>query len=444
MPGAPAADATLRQATRAMRPVVVFLMVLYFFAVLDRLNVGFAALTMNKALGLNPAQFGFGAGLFFVSYVLLEVPSNLLMGRYGPRRWIARIVITWGLCSTATAFVVGEHSFYAVRLLLGAAEAGFFPAVITYVSRWFPARDRARMNTLFLLGIPLSGLASSFLAAALLSLDGLLGVAGWQWLFICEGLPPVLLGFAVLRYLPDDPSSARFLTPAQAYALTEALRDEQAGVERAFPLSTRQALLSAPCLLLGLTYFGITVGLSTLGFWLPQAVNSLGQHSPVVVGLLTAVPLGVGALVMMAASINSDRTGERLWHFFAMGGVATTGWLLFGSLNSPVAGLLLIAVAAGGTYGMVSLFWTLPSAYLSGRAAVPGIALISALGTTGAFVGPWVIGQLRHLTGDFSLAFAFVGVCTAVSGVIGLGVGRRIFNEHVGAGLPAKRIIALD
>ena len=444
MSEAAAPDATLRQATRAMRPVVVFLMVLYFFAVLDRLNIGFAALTMNKALGLNPAQFGFGAGLFFVSYVLLEVPSNLLMVRYGPRRWIARIVITWGLCSTATAFVAGEHSFYAVRLLLGIAEAGFFPAVITYVSRWFPARERARMNTLFLLGIPISGLASSLLAAACLSLDGLLGLAGWQWLFICEGLPPALLGFVVLRYLPDDPSGTRFLTPAQADALTEALKNEQASVERAFPLSMKQALLSATCLSLGLTYFGITVGLSTLGFWLPQAVNSLGRHSPVIVGLITAVPLGLGALTMVVASSSSDRTGERLWHFFAMAALATVGWLLFGSSRSPGAGLLLVAVAAGGTYGMVSLFWTLPSTYLSGRAAAPGIALISALGTTGAFVGPWVIGQLRHQTGNFGLAFVFVGVCTAVSGVVGLVVGRRIFNEHAGAGLPAERIIALD
>jgi ACS family tartrate transporter-like MFS transporter len=442
MSGASAGVTALSQAVRAMRPVVVALMILYFFAVLDRLNVGFAALTMNNALGLSPSQFGFGAGLFFYPYVLMEVPSNLLMTRYGPRRWIARIVITWGIVSTATAFVTGPHSFYAVRILLGAAEAGFFPAVITYIARWFPARERARMNTLFLLGIPLSGVVSSFLATVCLSLDGLLGLAGWQWLFVCEGVPPILLGIAVLFFLPDDPSTARFMTQAQSEALTNALNAEQAAIHPGTPLSTWQVLRSPTCLLLAVAYFGITVGLSTLGFWLPQAVGSLGGHSPVVIALLTAVPLGFGALTMIAVAISSDRSGDRLWHFACMTLMAALGWLLFGLFNSPSSGLAFIAIAAGGTYGMFSLFWTIPSVYLSGRAAAAGIAFISAVGTTGAAVGPWAIGQLRQFTGNFGLAFSFVAACIAVGGLIGLMVGRRIFQN---ADLSStKPILAID
>jgi MFS transporter, ACS family, tartrate transporter len=442
MPKAPAETTALSQAVRAMRPVVISLMVLYFFAVLDRLNVGFAALTMNKALGLSPSQFGFGAGLFFYPYVLMEVPSNLLMTRYGPRRWIARIVITWGIVSTATAFVTGPHSFYTVRILLGAAEAGFFPAVITYIARWFPARERARMNTLFLLGIPLSGVVSSFLATACLSLDGLLGLAGWQWLFVCEGLPPILLGIVVLFLLPDDPSTARFMTQAQSEALTNALATEQATIQAGVPLSTWQVLRSPTCLLLAVAYFGITVGLSTLGFWLPQAVGSLGGHSPAVIALLTAVPLGFGALTMIAVAISSDRSGDRLWHFACVTLMAALGWLLFGMFNSPSGGLAFIAIAAGGTYGMLSLFWTIPSVYLSGRTAAAGIAFISAVGTTGAAIGPWAIGQLRQFSGNFSLAFSFVAACIAVGGLIGLIVGRRIFQN---ADLSStKPILAID
>jgi ACS family tartrate transporter-like MFS transporter len=437
-------DALLKQATRSMRPLVAFLMALYFFAVLDRLNVGFAALTMNKALGLGPAQFGFGAGLFFYSYVILEIPSNILLQRFGARRWIARIVVTWGICSTATAFVTGEKSFYVVRLLLGAAEAGFFPAIIFYISRWFPPSDRARMNTLFLLGIPLSGIASSFLASACLSLDGVGGVAGWQWLFICEGVPPILCGFAVLRFLPDSPADARFLTSAQSAALATALDRDQAAVSGTFPLSVVGALFSPICLLLGVAYFGITVGLSTLGFWLPQAVASLGKNSVVVVGLMTAIPLGIGASIMLAASLSSDRRGERLWHFGAMTVLAAAGWLLFGQVSSSVARLLLIGVAAGGTYGMLSLFWTLPGTYLSGRAAAPGIAFISALGTTGAAVGPWAIGVLRRIGGDFTLAFGFVAACIAVGGMTGLLVGSHILRRYAVAVSAPKRIIAFD
>ena len=423
-------DATIKSATRALRPIVVFLMALYLFAVLDRLNVGFAALTMNKDVGLGPAQFGFGAGLFFLAYVIFEVPSNLFMQRYGPRRWIARVVITWGICSTATALVYSRNSFYLVRILLGLAEAGFFPAVITYISRGFPARERARMNTLFLLGIPLSGVVASFLAAGCLALNGWLGLHGWQWLFICEGAPPIVLGLVVLRYLPDDPSKARFLTAAQSQALGSLLQNEQATLQRIFPLGAKAALLSPTTLLLGLIYFGITVGLSTLGFWLPQAVSSLAANSPSTVGLLTAIPLAFGAAVMIAVSYNSDRTGERVWHFLALSVVASLGWLAFGVLKlPPSARILLICVASGGTYGMQGLFWTLPGTYLSGKAAAPGIALVSALGTTGAFIGPWVIGHLRQSSGDFGAAFSFVAACSIISGVIGLIVGRRIVRR---------------
>ncbi len=421
-------DVLVASATRAARPVIGFLMVLYFFAVLGRLNVGFAALTMNKDLGLSPSQFGVGAGLFFLVYVLLEVPSNMMLQRFGPRRWIARVVVTWGLCATGTALITGPNSFYFVRMLLGAAEAGFFPAVIVYIAGWYPLTYRSRMNNLFLLGIPLTGVLASVFSAGCLALDGTLGVAGWRWLFFLEGLPPIILGFLVLRILPDNPSKARFLNREQKAALLTVLASEDAARRALFPLDIGSVFKSPICWILGFAYFGIAVGLSTLGFWLPQAVGSLGIKSPVMIGLLTAVPLAIGVAIMTAASWNSDRTGERTWHLLAMTLLASGGWLLFGLATGPVLSLALVAIAAGGTYGMLSVFWTLPGAYMSGMAAAPGIALVSAVGTVGAFAGPWFVGFLRQQSGGFASAFTAVAACMLVSGILGGLVSRHIFR----------------
>lgn len=421
-------DALVASATRAAQPIIIFLMVLYFFAVLDRLNIGFASLTMNKDLGLSPAQFGFGGGLFFLIYVLLEVPSNMMLQQVGARRWIGRIAISWGLCSAGASLVMGPHSFYLARGLLGVAEAGFFPAVITYIAGWYPAAHRSRMNNLFMLGIPLTGVLASVFSAGCLALDGTLGIAGWRWLFLLEGLPATVLGILALRILPDSPREARFLSDEQKQALQAKLASEDAIKQAQFPLNLGSVFKSPICWVLGFAYFGVTVGLSTISFWLPQAVSSLGIKDPVTVGLLTAGPFAVGAAIMTVASWNSDRTGKPTWHLFAMALLAAAGWMLFGESSNPVLSLALVAIAAGGTYGMLSVFWALPGAYLSGSAAAPGIALISAVGTVGAFAGPWLVGYLRQQTGGFAASFTAVAFFILVSGILGVLVGRHIFR----------------
>ena len=419
-------DALALSATRAARPVIVFLMILYFFAVLDRLNVGFAALTMNKSLGLSPAQFGFGGGLFFLVYVLLEVPSNVMLQRYGARRWISRIAISWGLCSAGASLVMGAHSFYLARGLLGVAEAGFFPAVITYIAGWYPAAYRSRMNNLFMLGIPLTGVLASGFSAGCLALDGVLGIAGWRWLFLLEGLPAFFLGLLAMRILPDSPTDARFLSEEQKQALLGKLAGEDALRRARFPLALGSVFRSPITWTFGLAYFGITVGLSTLAFWVPQAVSSLGFKDPVTVGLISAGPFAGGAAIMTLASWSSDRNGEQIWHLLAMAALASAGWLLFGVSPGPIVSLVLIGLAAGGTYGMLSVFWALPGSYLSGPAAAPGIALISAVGTVGAFVGPWFVGYLRQQSGGFAASFTGVAICILVSAVLGALAGRHI------------------
>jgi MFS transporter, ACS family, tartrate transporter len=421
-------DALVASATRAAQPVIVFLMGIYFFAVLDRLNVGFAALTMNKSLGLSPAQFGFGGGLFFLVYVLVEVPSNIMLQQVGARRWIARIAMSWGLCSAGTALVVGANSFFLARGLLGVAEAGFFPAVITYIAGWYPAAYRSRMNNLFMLGIPLTGVLASVFSAGCLALDGTLGIAGWRWLFLLEGLPATVLGILALRILPDSPKDARFLSAEQKQALLSKLAHEDAAKQAKFPLGLGSVFRSPICWILGFAYFGITVGLSTIAFWLPQAVGSLGVKDPVTVGLLTAGPLAVGAAIMTTVSWNSDRTGQPAWHLLAMALLAAAGWLLFGVSSNPILSLALVALAAGGTYGMLSVFWALPGAYLSGPAAAPGIALISAVGTVGAFAGPWAVGYLRQQSGGFAASFTAVAIFILASGILGVLVGRHILR----------------
>lgn len=421
-------DTLVESATRAARPIIAFMMVLFFFAALDRLNVGFAALTMNKDLGLTPSQFGFGNGLYILVHGLLEVPSNLMLLRFGPRRWIARIAVTWGLCATGAAMIVGPHSYYLFRVLVSAAAAGYFPAAITYIARWYPMAYRSRMNNLFLLGIPLTGTLASVFSAGCLALNGTLGLAGWQWLFILEGSPPIILGLLALRILPDGPADAQFLNREQKNALIETLAAEDADKHARFPVSIRTVFKSPVCWLLGFAYLGIAVGLSTLGFWLPQAVGSLGIKDPVMTGLLTAVPFMTGAAIMTITSWNSDRTQERTWHLLAMTLLAAASWLLFGYATSPVMGVIIIALAAGGTYGMLSVFWTLPGAYLSGAAAAPGFAMVSAIATVGGFAGPWLVGYLRQQSGGFALAFAAPAACILISGVLGVLVSRHLLR----------------
>ena len=411
---------------KATRRLVWFLVVLYFFAVLDRVNVGVAGITMRRDLGLTAGDFGFGAGIFFLGYLIFEVPSNLALERFGARVWLARIVVTWGLASMATALAVGPSSFTGFRFLLGVAEAGFFPGVLFYLTLWFPARQRARVNALFFLGVPLSNAMAAALSSVLLTLNGTLGLAGWQWLFIVEGAPPVLLGLLALRLLPSRPSDAAWLTPSECQALNAKLEQERG----ARGMTVRDTLRSPIIWVLGCAYFGVNVSLTTLGLWLPQVVGSLGKFTPLEAGLVSAGVLLPGALAMFLWSRHSDRVGERVAHTIAAALLAAAGWALYAASNSPAVSIALLTLASAGTYASVSVFWTYPAALLSGRAAAGGIALIGAIGNLGGFVGPWVIGDLHDRTGGFSAGFLFVALTLLLTAGIAWRVGRRVFPRH--------------
>ncbi len=379
-----------------------FLFLLYIVCFLDRVNVGFAALQMNQDLRFSPAVYGFGAGVFFLGYVLFEVPSNLILVRVGARVWIARIMITWGLVAAAMMFVRGPLSFYGLRFLLGVAEAGFFPGIIYYLSGWFPAAERARAVARFMIALPLSGAVGGPISGALLGLNGHLGLAGWQWLFLLEGLPAVLLGFVVLGYLTDRPEEAAWLTPAERAWLSTQMNQEREQCERRHGLSVLQALSNSAVWQLGLLIFLCTsFGQYVLSLWLPQIVRGLAGLSDFMVGLVSAVPNLLAAVAMVLVGAHSDRSGERLLHIAASATVAAFAFLTSAFVHSPVVAVLGLSVAAAGLLSSHGPFWTLPSAFLSGPAAAGGIALINSIGNVSGFVGPYVIGLLKGTSGSF-------------------------------------------
>src|SRR5215831_11755940 len=335
-------DTTLEQ--RTMRKValriVPFIMLLYFVDYIDRVNIGFAALTMNKDLGFSPGVFGFGAGIFFWGYFIFEVPSNIILDKVGARLWIARVMITWGLCSAAMAFVWDATSFYALRFLLGAAEAGFFPGIILYLSYWFPARRRAAVTSLFMAAAPISVVLGSPLSSALLELDGLAGLKGWQWLFIIEAVPAMILGVVVLFYMTDRPGGARWLADDERAWLVDTMNAERAGKASVAHHDIWRGLADIRVLALALVYFGTSAGLYTLGIWAPQIIKSFGLTN-MQVGFLNAIPPTVAVVAMYLWSWHSDRRNERTWHVVAACLAASAGLALAG-----VSGTVLAVVTA--------------------------------------------------------------------------------------------------
>ena len=378
--------------------LIPFLVVAYFFCVLSRVNVSFAALTMNADLGFSPLVYAWGAGIFFIGYFILEIPSNLALHRFGARRWIARIMIVWGVVSACMAFVIGPNSFYAIRFLLGLAEAGFFPGIILYLTYWFPAEYRARVMSAFILGAPLSAVLGGPLCGALLELHNVLGIKGWQWLFIAEGVPTVILGVVALIYLRDRPSDAKWLTPQQKAWLEAKLASERASVEAAHKLSLGEALRSPKVIGLGLAYFGLLAGLYGVQFWLPQIVRGFGL-SNLQTGFASALPFAFGALAMVLWGARSDRKHERVRHIvlallLSAAALATSAY--GGNLTPTMIAIIVASMAGFAAFG---LFWTLPAALLTGSAAAGGLALINAIGSLAGFGGPHVIGWIKDSTG---------------------------------------------
>jgi MFS family permease len=422
--GSAAAISEIEQRTirRIMVRLIPFLMLCYFFAYLNRVNLSFAALQMNKQLGLTATNYGLAAGLFFITYALLEVPSNLLLHKFGARRWIARIMFTWGIIAAGMAFVVGPHSFYVMRLLLGAAEAGFYPGVLFYLTLWMPAAYRARTYGYFLAAIPISGIIGSPVSAHLLGLTGAGGLMGWQWLFIVEGLPAALLAPVVLFWLQDRPEQANWLARDERDWLVGRLASEQSAIEVKSGQSVLKALTSPTVILMSLMYFSNVCLLNGITFFLPQIVKSLGL-SLQMVGYVVAVPSLLGLFGVIFWGRRSDRKQERFGHAAFANFLAAAALLVAMTVQEPAVRGIAISIAFASTLCMVVPFWTIPATYLSGAQAAGGIAAISAMGVTGGFVAPYFVGFMKDFTGEFKAGFlviAFFGMAmSALFYVIG-------------------------
>jgi MFS family permease len=406
-------QATMRRVARRLVPLLV---ACYFVAYLDRVNVSFAGLTMNRDLHLSASVFGFGAGLFFVSYFLFELPSNLILNKVGARLWIARILITWGIVSGLTAAVQGPNSFYAIRFVLGAAEAGFYPGVILYITWWFPNSYRSRIIGLFQTAIPISVIIGSIISGTILSLDGLWGLAGWQWLFIIEAVPAIVLGVVVARFLTDRPEVAHWLSPEQRSWLAGRLAAERAEREAVHHFKLGEALRSGRVLALTLVYFGNAFASYGLTIFLPQIVHRFGI-SYIGTGFVTAIPYVFGAFAMVAWGLHADRTGERGRHCAAACFLSFIGLASCVFLNNPVALMAAIILAQMGQSAIAPTFWPLPSAMLTGTAAAGGIAMINSVGNLGGFLGPYAMGLARDATGSFGIGLLIIASGMLVAGI---------------------------
>lgn len=409
---------------KVRRRLIPFLFLLYIVAYLDRINVSFAALQMNEALGFSSAVYGLGAGIFFISYVLFEVPSNLILHRVGVRPWIARIMITWGIASSAMMFVQGTTSFYALRFVLGAAEAGFFPGIILYLTRWFPARERARAIALFMTATALAGVFGGPISGLLLAMDGVGGLGGWQWLFLLEGIPAILLGAAVLAWLPEGPADAKWLEPHERAAIIARLEDEERSAGASAHGAFGPALRSGRLWALAFLYFSIIITFYGVSFWLPQILQQLSGLNDLSVAFLSALPYVVAAIGMVFVARLSDRTGKRAQYIAVCALVGAVGFGASASVTSPVASLLALSLTALGVWGTLGPFWAMPPAFLRGTAAAGGIAVINSVGNIGGFAGPYAVGYVRDATGSFSAGLWLMAGCLVVGAVIALALSR--------------------
>jgi D-galactonate transporter len=426
-------DVEPRTMLKVMRRLVPFLMLCYFIAYLDRVNVGFAGPSMIKDLGFSQTVFGAGAGIFFIAYFFFEVPSNLALDRFGARKWIARIMFTWGLISGSMAFVTGEFSFYVVRVLLGIAEAGFFPGIIFYLTLWFPAAYRARIIGWFMFAIPVSTVIGAPISGLVLGLDGVAGLRGWQWLFIVEAIPSLILAVVVWFYLTDRPADAHWLAPEERQWLTERLAAEQRNRESFVRLDVLQSLLNPRVLLLGIVYLGVVTPNYGITFFLPQIINAFGALSNLQVGLINAFPYAVGAIAMVLWSRHSDAVHERVWHTVIPALMIAIGFVAAAMLTNPYLKMLAIAVAAFGIFSVLPVFWTLPTAFLSGSAAAAGIAAVNSIGNLGGYFGPQVFGILKDATQSDFAGLIFLAACALVAAVLTFALGHNPALERAEA-----------
>jgi MFS transporter, ACS family, tartrate transporter len=428
-----------RTMAKVSRRLVPFLIICYFVAYLDRVNVGFAGLTMRNDLGLTASAFGFASGIFFIAYFFFEVPSNLLLHRFGARKWIARIMLTWGVISGATAFVSGAFGFDVLRVLLGVAEAGFFPGIIFYLTLWFPTVYRARIVGWFMAAIPASTVIGAPVSGLLLGLDGVAGMRGWQWMFIVEAVPALILSVVVFFYLTDRPGDARWLAEDERRWLTGRLDAEESKRELAETLSVKDALLDARVLTIALVYFGAVATNYGVGFWLPQIIQGFGGGlSKFEIGLVTAIPYAVGAVSMVWWGRRSDRLMERKAHVAVPLAVAALGIALAAVIDNPFYKMAALSVAGFGVFSCLPVIWTLPAAFLSGASAAAGIAIINSLGNLSGFVGPYAMGWLKDATGFFGAGLLLIAGLAVVSMIAVLVLRHDHALEHVPDANPAE------
>ena len=420
-------DLEARTIRKVSARLIPFLIVCYFIAYLDRVNVGFAAITMNKALGLTATMFGFGSGIFFVAYFIFEVPSNLFLDRFGARKWIARIMVTWGLLSGMMAFIPGiahatgftsETSFYVIRVLLGIAEAGFFPGIIFYLTLWFPAVYRGRIIGAFMAAIPLSSAIGSPISGMVLGMAGIGGLDGWQWLFIIEAAPAIVLAAVTWFYLTDRPADATWLEPDERAWLSGRLDAERRQREAVHNLSVGAILFNGRVWALALVYFGMVACNYGVGFWLPQIIKAFGLTNAMT-GWVTAIPYAVGAVCMVWYGHRSDAKNERKGHAAVALIVAALGIGASTLTNDPTLTVLAFTIGACGVFAGLPVFWTLPTSVLSGTAAAAGIAVINAVGNLSGFFGPFAMGWIKDATGSFTGGLLLIaGMAIVAMGIV--------------------------
>jgi MFS family permease len=424
-PSATADDSIYEKVTRRIVPL---LFMCYVVAYLDRVNVGFAKIQMLADLKFSETVYGLGAGIFFLGYFLFEVPSNILLHRVGARLWIARVMITWSIVSAATLFVKTPTMFYALRFVLGLAEAGLFPGVILYLTYWYPARRRANILALFITGIPVAGLLGAPLSGWIMnSVSGAHNLAGWQWLFLIEAVPSLVMGIVVLLFLDNSVESARWLSADEKGLLARNLADDRAGVQSH---RTRDGFTNPRVWLMCVLYFFIMMGLYGVGFYLPTLIKNTGVSNPLSVGLLTALPYAAAVVAMLLVSRHSDARRERRWHITIPALAGTLGWIAAAAfMHEAMLATIALTVATAAVLVTMTQFWVLPTAMLTGAAAASGIAVINSVGNLAGFVSPYLIGGIIDSTHSTLLAVVALAVSMLVVGALALTLPKRLVNR---------------
>ncbi len=421
----PSAESVVRKVSRRLIP---FLFLLYVFAYLDRINIGFAALSMNRDLGLTATMFGIANTFFYLGYMFFEIPSNLMLARFGARVWIPRIMITWGIASTATLFASSPASLYIIRFLVGVAEAGFLPGVLLYLTYWFPQSHRARANAVFMIAMPVTIAFGASISGLILQWgDGLLGMAGWRWLFLVEGVPSIVLGVIAAFYLTSRPADAKWLTEGEKSVLQQSLSSGSPARTSAW-----KEILGRNVLLLSLAYFGLTMTLNTNATWTPTIARELLEGKSLsFIGFVVAIPALLTVLVMPFWSARSDRKKERTLHIVLPMGLAALGWLLVATAANPWVQFVGLSWVSIGAFAAMAVFWTVPQAILSAAARPAGIAFISSCGIFASATSPLLVGSLRDATGSFSASIFFVAAVLVAAAAL-------VFLVRGGADAPSR------